>query len=203
MSPYLHFGHISPVEIALAVRSAEHGDDEDKSAYLEELIVRRELAMNHVFYEPHYDSYEAVPGWARRTLQEHEDDPRPHLYNRDQLERGETHDRYWNASMKEIRETGYMHNHMRMYWGKKILEWSPTPHAAFDTTLRINNKFFLDGRDANSFTNVAWLFGLHDRPWGPRPVFGIVRSMGQATLKKFDADAYVQTVDKLASADRG
>jgi deoxyribodipyrimidine photo-lyase len=94
-----------------------------------------------------------------------------------------------------------MHNHMRMYWGKKILEWSPTPHAAFDTTLRINNKFFLDGRDANSFTNVAWLFGLHDRPWGPRPVFGIVRSMGQATLKKFDADAYVRTVDRLAAEE--
>ena len=104
--------------------------------------------------------------------------------------------------MKEMRSTGYMHNHMRMYWGKKIIEWSPTPEAAFETTLRLNNRYFLDGRDANSFTNVGWLFGLHDRPWFKRPVFGTVRYMGAATLKKFDANAYVRTVDELASAEQ-
>ena len=104
--------------------------------------------------------------------------------------------------MKEMRETGFMHNHMRMYWGKKIVEWTPSPEEAFDTVLRLNNRFFLDGRDSNSFTNVAWLFGLHDRPWGPRPVLGNVRSLGAATLKKFDADGYVVAVDKMAAAEQ-
>jgi deoxyribodipyrimidine photo-lyase len=203
MSPYLHFGQISPVALALAVREARSGDDEDRSAYLEELIVRRELAMNHVRYEPAYDRYDAAPGWARRTLAEHLSYPRPHLYDRDAFEAARTHDRYWNAAMREMVETGYMHNHMRMYWGKKILEWSRTPEEAFETTLRLNNKYFLDGRDANSFTNVTWLFGLHDRPWGPRPVFGNVRSMGPNTLKKFDADGYVRDVERLAKAERG
>jgi deoxyribodipyrimidine photo-lyase len=201
MSPYLHFGQISPVEIALAVRAAKTGDDEDRSAYLEELIVRRELAMNHVFYDERYDAYATVPEWARRTLDSRRGDRRPHLYTPEQLEAGETHDCYWNAAMLEMRATGYMHNHMRMYWGKKILEWSPSPEAAFETTLRLNNRYFLDGRDANSFTNVAWLFGLHDRPWGPRNVFGNVRSMGQNSLKKFDADAYVRTVERLAAQE--
>jgi deoxyribodipyrimidine photo-lyase len=100
--------------------------------------------------------------------------------------------------MLEMRTTGYMHNHMRMYWGKKILEWSPSPEEAFETALRLNNRYFLDGRDANSFTNVAWVFGLHDRPWGPRNVFGNVRSMGQNSFRKFDAGAYVRTVETLA-----
>jgi deoxyribodipyrimidine photo-lyase len=201
MSPYLHFGQISPVEIALAVRAAPAGDDADRSAYLEELIVRRELAMNHVVYDEHYDTYQTVPAWARATLDSRRGDPRPHLYTPAQLDKGETHDRYWNAAMKEMRATGYMHNHMRMYWGKKILEWSPSPEEAFATTLRLNNRYFLDGRDANSFTNVGWIFGLHDRPWGGRPVYGTVRSMGQNSLKKFDADAYVKTVDELATAE--
>ena len=198
MSPYLHFGQISPVEIALAIREAGTGGDENRSAYLEELIVRRELAMNHVFYDERYDTYETVPEWARRTLNSRRTDQRPYLYTREQLEAGDTHDRYWNAAMLEMRTTGYMHNHMRMYWGKKILEWTPSPEEAFETTLRLNNRYFLDGRDANSFTNVAWVFGLHDRPWGPRNVFGNVRSMGQNTFRKFDADAYVRTVETLA-----
>ncbi len=199
MSPFLHYGQISPLEIALAVRDAPVGGPEDKASYLEELIVRRELAMNHVFYEERYDTYEAVPRWARTTLANASSDPRPYAYTPEQLDKGETHDRHWNGAMKEMRATGYMHNHMRMYWGKKILEWSATPEEGFDTTLRLNNRYFLDGRDANSFMNVAWIFGLHDRPWGPRPVFGNVRSMGQNTLRKFDADAYVETVERLAA----
>jgi deoxyribodipyrimidine photo-lyase len=202
MSPYLHYGQISPVAIALRVQAAATGGEDDKAAYLEELIVRRELAMNHIFYEPNYDSYEAAPAWARKTLDAHRRDPRPYLYTPEQFERGETHDRYWNAAMMEMRETGYMHNHMRMYWGKKIVEWSASPEEAFETTLRLNNKYFIDGRDANSFTNVCWLFGLHDRPWGPRPVYGNVRSLGVATLKKFDADGYVREVERLAAAER-
>ncbi len=202
MSPYLHYGQISPVALALRVQAATTGDEDDKAAYLEELIVRRELAMNHIFYEPNYDSYEAAPDWARKTLDAHRGDLRPYLYTPEQFEHGETHDRYWNAAMMEMRETGYMHNHMRMYWGKKILEWSASPEEAFETALQLNNKFFIDGRDANSFTNVTWLFGLHDRPWGPRPVYGNVRSLGAATLKKFDADGYVREVERLAAAER-
>ena len=202
MSPYLHFGQISPVAIALAVRAATTGGGVDKDAYIEELVVRRELAMNHIFYEPDYESYTSMPEWARKTLREHRGDKRPFLYSPEQFELGQTHDIYWNAGMTEMRETGYMHNHMRMYWGKKILEWSATPEEAWETTLRLNNKYFLDGRDANSFTNVGWLFGLHDRPWGGRPVYGSVRSMSGASLKKFDAAAYVREVERLAAAER-
>ena len=166
--------------IALAIRASKVGDDEDKDAYVEELVVRRELAINHIFYEPNYETYAAAPDWARKTLDEHRADKRAFSYDNDQFEQGQTHDRYWNAAMMEMRETGYMHNHMRMYWGKKILEWSPSPEAAFETTLRLNNKYFLDGRDANSFTNVTWLFGLHDRPWGGRPVYGLRPLDGRA-----------------------
>ena len=159
--------------------------------------------MNHVFYAPDYDDLACVPDWARKTLDAHRTDARPYSYTREQFEAGETHDRYWNAAMQEMRETGYMHNHMRMYWGKKIVQWSASPAEAWDIALRLNNKYFIDGRDANSFTNVGWLFGLHDRPWGPQPVFGNVRSMSEASLKKFDADGYVREVARLAAAARG
>lgn len=202
LSPYLHFGQISPVEIALAVREARPSG-EDTASYMEELIVRRELAMNHVFYEPAYDAYSTLPEWARKTLAAHAGDKRPHLYTRQQFEAAETHDRYWNVAMTEMRATGYMHNHMRMYWGKKILQWSRDPEEAWDTLLRINNRWFLDGRDANSFMNVGWIFGLHDRPWGPQPVFGTVRSMGPNTFKKFDPEAYAAAVDRLVAAEAG
>jgi len=190
LSPYLHFGQISPVEIALSVRAA--GAPSGKGAFLEELIVRRELAINHVTYAPDYDRYETVPGWARKTLADHAGDVRPHLYSAHQLQAGETHDPVWNAAMAEMRATGYLHNHLRMYWGKKVLQWSASPEAAFETLLELNNRWFLDGRDPNSFTNVGWIFGLHDRPWGPQPVFGTVRSMGPNSLKKFDAEAYAK-----------
>ncbi|WP_293904062.1 deoxyribodipyrimidine photo-lyase [Phenylobacterium sp.] len=199
MSPYLHFGQISPVEIALAVRGTP--PSESRASYLEELIVRRELSMNHAHYAPAYDSYSVLPDWARRTLADHASDVRPHLYSRAQFESAETHDPYWNAAMREMRSTGYMHNHLRMYWGKKILQWSRDPQEAFETTLALNNRWFLDGRDANSFTNVGWIFGLHDRPWGPQPVFGTVRSMGANTFKKFDAEAYVRSVAHLEKSE--
>lgn len=198
MSPYLHFGQISPVEIVLAVRQTPAS--ESRASYLEELIVRRELAVNHAFYAPDYDRYAVLPEWARATLADHAGDERPHLYTRAQFEAAETHDPYWNAAMREMRATGYMHNHLRMYWGKKVLHWSAGPEEAFETLLALNNRWFLDGRDPNSFTNVGWIFGLHDRPWGPQPVFGTVRSMGQNTFKKFDADAYVRQVAALERA---
>jgi deoxyribodipyrimidine photo-lyase len=203
LSPYLHFGQISPVEIALAVRDAGTGGDADRQAYLDELIVRRELAANFVEFEPRYDDYACLPSWARATLERHRADPREHVYTADRLERADTHDRYWNAAMSEMVHTGFMHNYMRMYWAKKILEWTPDPENAFRTTLYLNNKYFLDGRDASSYANVAWAFGLHDRPWPERPVFGKVRYMNARGLeRKFDMAAYLRAVDVLLAAER-
>lgn len=191
MSPYLHFGQISPVEIALAVRAAGRRD-ENEDSYLEELIVRRELSMNFVNTTRDYDRYRCLPPWARRTLDAHRTDPRPHRYDEDALARAETHDPYWNAAMRELLVTGFMHNHMRMYWGKKVLEWSPTPEAGYSALLKLNNTFFIDSRDANSYANVGWVFGLHDRPWPERPIFGQVRYMNAAGLeRKTDIAAYV------------
>jgi len=202
MSPYLHFGQISPVEIALKVRDARGGAEEDHDAYLEELIVRRELAINFVYYHEDYDSYESLPRWARETLGEHRTDPREHVYTRSQLEAAETHDAYWNAAMREMVHTGFMQNYMRMYWGKKILEWCRTPEYAYRTALYLNNKYFLDGRDASSYANVAWCFGLHDRGWTERAVFGKVRYMNDRGLeRKFDMDAYIEQVDRLVDEE--
>jgi len=197
LSPYLHFGQISPVEIALAVRAA-HADATNRDAYIEQLIVRRELSMNFVSSTPDYDRYECVPGWARQTLAAHRDDPRLRVYTEDELATASTHDLYWNAAMSELLLTGFMHNHMRMYWGKKVLEWSATPDDAYATLLRLNNRYFVDGRDANSFANVAWVFGLHDRPWPERPIFGGVRYMNAAGLeRKTDIGAYVARINAL------
>ena len=201
MSKYLHFGQISPVAIALEIKKKHRGDDVD--AYLEELIIRRELPMNFVFYEPDYDKYRSLPEWARQTLAEHADDHREHTYTRGQLEKADTHDEYWNAAMREMVHTGYLHNYMRMYWGKKIIEWSRTPETAFRTALHLNNTYFLDGRDANSYANVAWLFGQHDRGWTERAVFGKVRYMAASGLeRKCDPQAYLAKVDRLVDSVR-
>lgn len=199
LSPYLHFGQISPVEITLKTGRAGSGTADDKEAFLEELIVRRELAVNFVYYCADYDKYRCLPDWALRTLEEHRDDARPATYTRQQLEDAETHDAYWNAAMQEMLKTGYMHNYMRMYWGKKVIEWTNTPEYAYSTILYLNNKYFLDGRDPNSYAGVAWLFGLHDRAWAERDVFGKVRYMSASGLEsKFDIDAYVQWVDSIS-----
>jgi deoxyribodipyrimidine photo-lyase len=198
MSPYLHFGQISPLYLALQINLVESGLQDGRDSFLEELIVRRELAMNFVNYAPHYDSYRCLPNWARLTLTEHKKDPREYVYTRRQLENAQTHDGYWNAAMREMRYTGFMHNYMRMYWGKKILEWSKTPEHAFRTTLAINNKYFLDGRDPNSYTGVAWVYGVHDRAWFERPIFGKIRYMAASGLeRKCDIKAYVKKVDSL------
>ncbi len=193
LSPYLHFGNISPIRIALAVRGTD-AEPHETDAFLEELIVRRELAMNFCFYNPDYDTYDgALPNWARQSLAEHQRDTRPALYDHDTLEAAQTDDPYWNAAQKQMLETGKMHNYMRMYWGKKIIEWSPTPQQAFDIALKLNNKYELDGRDPNSFAGVAWCFGKHDRPWQERPVFGKIRYMNANGLRrKFDIETYVQ-----------
>jgi deoxyribodipyrimidine photo-lyase len=201
MSKYLHFGQISPLYLALQVLKTDKRFNEAREAFLEELIVRRELAMNFVYYTPNYDAYTCLPAWAQKTLAEHKKDRREYRYTRRQLENSQTHDEYWNAAMREMKHTGFMHNYMRMYWGKKILEWSQTPERAFKTTLDINNKYFLDGRDANSYAGVAWVFGVHDRAWFERPIFGKIRYMAASGLeRKCDIQAYVEKVDALEKA---
>jgi len=196
MSMYLHFGQISPLYLALEINKADRRLDSAGSAFLEELIVRRELAVNFVYYNRNYDTFACLPEWARETLTAHQKDPRPYTYSRQQLEDAETHDLYWNAAMNEMKYTGFMHNYMRMYWGKKILEWSALPELAFCNALAINNKYFLDGRDPNSYAGIAWIFGMHDRAWPKRPVYGKVRCMLASGLeRKCDIRAYVEKVN--------
>lgn len=192
MSPYLHFGHISPVYVASQV-SGHEGDD----AYLEELIVRRELAINFCHYNPRYDSIEALPDWALQTLAEHSDDERPNVYSAGEFERAETHDAYWNAAQMEMVLTGKMHNYMRMYWGKKILEWTEDPSDAHALIAWLNNRYELDGRDPVSWGNFAWILGKHDQAWQEREIVGKVRWMSASGLeRKFDIDAYVDKIEK-------
>ncbi len=198
LSMALHYGHISPVEAVLMTLD-RYPEGENTDDFLEEVIVRRELTHNYVHHAPRdYDSYDALPDWAKKTLAEHADDEREYLYSREQFEAAETHDPYWNAAMREMRCTGYMHNYMRMYWGKKILEWTPSPEEGNAITRAINDKYFLDGRDPNSYANVNWVYGLHDRPWTERPVFGKTRYMNANGLRrKCDIDGYVEKVDRL------
>jgi deoxyribodipyrimidine photo-lyase len=201
MSPYLHFGQISPLYLALEISKAPAAVQEDKAAYLEELLVRRELALNFVYYHKDYDSYQCLPHWAQESLAEHQIDPRPNLYSRRELEKADTHDPYWNAAMREMKYTGFMHNYMRMYWGKKILEWSATPQEAYQNALAINNKYFMDGRDPNSYAGVGWIFGLHDRAWFQRPIFGKVRYMAASGLeRKCDIKGYVHKIDQRVAS---
>jgi deoxyribodipyrimidine photo-lyase len=198
LSPYLHFGQISPLFIAL---EASKKGGPGLASFLEELIVRRELGLNFVQYNPGYDSFDGLPFWARKTLAAHQDDERPASYGPDELAAAKTHDPYWNAAQREMTVAGKMHGYMRMYWGKKIIEWSRTPEEAFQTALALNNAYELDGRDPSGFAGVAWCFGKHDRPWGERSVFGNVRTMTDAGLRrKFDADRYVAQVAALPEA---
>lgn len=197
LSPYLHFGQLSPLDALLAVRDADASPD-DVDTFVEELVVRRELSHNYCWFEDRHDDYAALPAWARTTLAEHRDDEREVVYTRQQLEDAQTHDRAWNAAQLELRATGYMHNHMRMYWGKQILAWTNTPEYGFRITREINDRWLLDGRDPNSVVGVAWCYGLHDRAWQERPVFGKVRSMTRGGLdRKFDVDAYVGLVEEM------
>jgi len=197
MSKYLHFGQIAPAALLQWVREAKPADD-NRAAFVEELLVRRELSVNYCYFTKDYDQYETLPAWALQTLDEHASDERDPAYSLQQLEAAQTHDPYWNAAMMEMKHTGYMHNYMRMYWGKQILAWTEQPKEAFERALYLNNKYFLDGRDCNSFANVSWLFGRHDRGWTERPIFGKVRIMKQRGLKrKFKPDAYVEKVEKL------
>lgn len=192
MSPYLHFGQISPIFIALQVMET---DSQGVESYLEELIIRRELSMNFVYYNAHYDSLNCLPDWARSTLKKHADDEREYIYSLEEFDNAETHDTYWNAAQKQMIQQGKMHGYMRMYWGKKILEWTDSPEQAHEIVLHLNNKYELDGRDPNGYTGVAWCFGKHDRAWKERQIFGKVRYMNARGLeRKFDIESYVKQV---------
>ena len=173
LSPYLHFGHIGPTEIALAVDAAAKKHTQLKEArdsFFNELLVWRELAVNFVKYTPNYDSAECAEPWARQSLAEHAQDSREWTYTFEQLERGETHDELWNASQLQMVHFGWMHNYMRMYWGKKILEWSRDPATAFAHAVALNDKYELDGRDPNGYAGIVWaIVGKFDRPWFDRP----------------------------------
>ena len=195
MSPYLHFGQISPLYIALEVRKRR---GKGRDAYLEELIVRREIAINFCLHERHHDSFAGLPEWCRATLMKHRRNKRPYTYSVKQLEKGLTYDSYWNAAQQEMVIAGKMHGYMRTYWGKKIIEWVKNPKKAYDIMVYLNDKYELDGRDPNGYAGIAWCFGNHDRPWAQRKIFGTVRYMNDKGLRrKFDAEAYVRKIERL------
>ena len=198
LSPYLHFGHIGPHTIARAVQEAA-APAAAKEAFLEQLIVRRELAINFVRFNPFYDSMESIESWAERSLAEHAADERPVVYSDDQLNNAETHDPLWNAAHKQMVLTGWMHNYLRMYWAKKILEWSPSVASAVRRTVWLNDRYEMDGRDPNGYAGIAWaILGKHDRAWFDRPIFGKVRYMSLAsTSKKFDSKRYISQIAEL------
>ena len=199
LSAYLHFGHIGPHTVALAVQQSG-ASLEDRSAFLEELIVRRELAHNFVRFNPRYETFDSSEPWANRTLRLHAKDKRQHLYSEAQLENAETHDPLWNAAQKQMVLTGWMHGYLRMYWAKKILEWSPSAAVAYDIAVRLNDRYELDGRDPNGYAGIAWaIVGKHDRAWGPeRAVYGKIRYMSYAsTSRKFDSAAYIAKIEAL------
>lgn len=199
LSPYLHFGQIGPHPVALAVKKAD-APAADRTAFLEEFIVRRELAINFVRYNSSYDSFDSSEAWADRTLRAHLRDARKSLYSEAQLEGAETHDPLWNAAQKQMVLTGWMHGYLRMYWAKKILEWSPSPAEAFDIAVRLNDRYEIDGRDPNGYAGIAWaIVGKHDRAWGPeRPVYGKIRYMSfESTSRKFDSKAYIARIMSL------
>lgn len=197
MSPYLHFGQISPVYLAVTALRKAPGHHPDIAAFIEELIIRRELAINFVEYTDNYDKFDSLPDWAKKTMGDHAMDSRIPCYTLEDLEAARTRDPYWNAAMMEMKSTGFMHNYMRMYWGKKILEWLDSPEVAYDRTMYLNNKYFLDGRDPNSYAGVGWIFGLHDRAWKERPIFGKIRYMAASGLeRKCDINGYIEKVKK-------
>jgi deoxyribodipyrimidine photo-lyase len=192
LSPYLHFGQLSAQRLAYLVRQAE-APGVYTDTFLEELIVRRELSDNFCFYNNRYDSVEAFPRWAKETLSAHASDPREYLYTLEEFEAAETHDNLWNAAQKEMVLTGKMHGYMRMYWAKKILEWTESAEQALEIAIYLNDRYSLDGRDANGYTGIAWsIGGVHDRAWFQRPVFGKIRYMSYGGSKaKFNVKSYI------------
>ncbi len=198
LSPYLHFGPVSSLEVALRARdyAQEHRLIADE--FLEELIVRRELAFNFARFTENVESLEALPQWCLNTMAKHGGDPRDPSYTGEQMERAETYDALWNATQKELLLRGKIHGYYRMYWGKKIIEWSPTYADALEIMIHLHDRYALDGRDPNTYTNILWCFGLHDRPWGERPIFGQLRYMSLDGMKrKTDINAYIEEIAEI------
>ncbi len=196
LSPYLHFGHLSSLQVALAVREYAQAHKLMADEFLEELIVRRELAFNFARFSDDVESLDNLPRWAQATLSKHARDKRDPVYSPEQFEVAQTHDPLWNAAQKELLLRGKIHGYYRMYWGKKIIEWSRTPAEALRTMIYLNDRYALDGRDPNGYTNILWCFGLHDRPWTERPIFGQVRYMSyQGMRRKTDVDAYIRSIE--------
>ncbi|RLQ87775.1 deoxyribodipyrimidine photo-lyase [Notoacmeibacter ruber] len=188
LSPYLRFGHIAPGEIVRKARDAKGSAE----AFVEELVVRRELACNFCHFSDDYDSLDALPDWARETLDDHESDERDPKYGATALENAKTDDEVWNTAMEEMKTRGYLHNHLRMFWGKYVAKTMRDPKTAHKTLLDLNNRYFLDGGDPNSFANTLWVFGLHDRAFQENQVLGKVRPMGHGALeRKFDLEQWV------------
>lgn len=194
LSAYLNFGQLSAQRAALALRAADGVPADQREAFLEQLLVRRELSDNYCLHNPDADRFAGFPDWARATLDAHRNDPRPERYERAAFEAAETESELWNAAQREMRVTGRMHNYLRMFWAKKILEWSGSPEEALDIGLALNDRYELDGKDPNGVVGVAWsVGGVHDRPWQERPIYGKVRYMNErGCRRKFDVDAYVR-----------
>ncbi len=192
LSPYLHFGQIAAQRVAVEVL-ATAAPAQDKASFLEELTVRRELSDNFCHYEERYDSSECFPAWAKASLSEHESDRREYNYSLPELEQARTHDELWNAAQRQMTTTGKMHGYLRMYWAKKILEWSANAEEALRTAILLNDRYELDGRDPNGYAGLAWsLGGVHDRAWPSRPIFGKVRYMSLGGARsKFDVDKFI------------
>lgn len=186
LSPYFHFGQLATLRVALGAPTAD--------VLIEEMVVRKELSDNFCLHQPHYDSLHGAPEWASRTLAAHAGDPRHYLYSYEQFEAAYTHDEAWNAAQRQLTRTGKMHGYMRMYWAKKILEWTPSAADAIDIAVRLNDFYEIDGGDPNGYVGVMWsIAGVHDRPWAEREVFGQVRYMNAAGLRrKFRLDAYIE-----------
>lgn len=197
LSSYIHFGQISAQRIALEVEKSQ-ANSESKKSFLEELIVRRELSDNFCYFNKNYDSFDGFTQWAKNSLNEHRKDEREFNYSIDEFENAKTHDTLWNAAQKEMINTGKMHGYMRMYWAKKILEWTKSPEDALKIAIYLNDKYELDGRDPNGYTGIAWsVGGVHDRAWFERPVYGKIRYMNRnGAEKKFDVKSYINSFNK-------
>lgn len=198
LSPYIHFGHISAQRIALGIIDSAVSE-EKKDSFLDELIIRRELSDNYCFYNSNYDSFGGFPEWAQKTLNNHRLDRRDYIYSVEEFEEARTHDRLWNAAQLEVVVKGKMHSYMRMYWAKKILEWSESPEEAQDIAIYLNNKYELDGRDPNGYTGIAWCIGgVHDRAWKERSIFGKIRYMSyEGSKSKFDVNLYIKSIHDI------
>jgi deoxyribodipyrimidine photo-lyase len=203
LSPYLHFGHLSSQRVLLEIRRKGMAHAESAVDFIEELLVRKELSDNYCFYNQSYDTTDGLPDWSRRTLNEHRADRRQYIYSFEEFEQSKTHDDLWNAAQMEMVTLGKMHGYMRMYWAKKILEWTGSPEEAYEIAIQLNDKYELDGRDPNGYTGIAWsIGGLHDRAWNERAVFGKIRYMSYNGCKsKFKVKEYIEHVRSIGTQE--